>query len=301
MLVRHAQRDLVWVDLTAPTPAEVKGLMQEFGLDPLIAEELLVPSFKPSALRRGDALYVVLHFPAGGHGTYREQELDFVVGKKFLITAHYEHIDPLHAFSKVLEVSTVLGTEHAAHGGHLFAVLVRELYRATLRELDAIRRHLDSIEEHIFSGEERRMVMQLGHAGRAIHDTKQALIPHGEMLNSLEGAAARIFEPGFSWWLRDVIGAYDRTLHTLGHLHDSLRELRDTNDSLLSTKQNEIMQTLTMMAFVTFPLTLIAALFSMDTHATPIVGMPGDFWIVLGMMLVLVVSFLLYFKHRHWL
>ena len=302
MLARHRQRNLVWIDLTRPTPAEVKALMQEFNLDPLIAEELLVPSFKPKVERRGDAIYVILHFPAPRvDGTRPQQEIDFVIGKHFLITAHYETVEPLHAFAKAFEVSAVLGTAHATHGGHLFAAMARDLYQSLSAECDALHRKLEAIEDRIFSGNERQMVVDISQAGRTVHDFRQSLLPHREMLNSLEPAAVRFFDQAYSYWVREVIGAFEHVEQTLAHLRDSLQELRTTNDSLLNTKQNEIMKVLTIMAFVTFPLTLISSIFGMNTHYLPIVGIPGDFWIVLGMMLILAICFFIYFKRKGWL
>ncbi len=302
MLSRHAQRNLVWVDLVNPTPAEVKVLMQEFSIDPLIAEELLVPSFKPKVERRGDAVYLVLHFPSLRlSGSRSEQEIDFCIGRNFLITARYEDIDPLHSFAKAFEVNTVLGRVQASHGGHLFATMARDLYQVLVAECDALMRKLEAIEERIFTGDERQMVIELSHAGRTIHDFRQALAPHREILTSLESATAHLFDQGFSWWVRDVVGAYERVEQTLAHLRDSLSELRVTNDSLLSTKQNEAIKILTMMAFVTFPLALVVAIFSLPTKWVPIVGMPGDFWIIMGILAVLVISFFAFFKRRDWL
>ena len=276
--------------------------MDEFHLDPLIADELLVPSFKPKVERRGDAIYVVLHFPeAHPNGSRPEQEMDFVIGKQFLITTRYGHIDPLHAFAKAFEVQTVLGRGHAVHGGHLFTALTHSIYKSLIDECDTMRHKLDAIEDHIFSGDERKMVIALSQTGRTIHDFRQALLPHREMLVSLESAAARMFDQGFSYWVREVIGAYERVVDTLEHLRDALHELRDTNDSLLTTKQNEVMKLLTMMAFITFPLVLIVDILNLHTSYVPIVGMAGDFWIIMGLLAVLTAALLAFFKHRDWL
>ncbi len=79
MLTRYGQKNAVWIDLVAPTPLEVRGLMHEFGLDPLIAEELLIPSFKPKVERRSEVIYVILHFPVlRGLGQRSAPEIDFV-------------------------------------------------------------------------------------------------------------------------------------------------------------------------------------------------------------------------------
>ena len=114
MLTRYVRENLVWIDCVSPTPAEVRGLMHEFGIDPLIAEELLLPSYKPKVEKRGDVIYVILHFPImrSMHQT-PEQEIDFLIGKNFLITTRYENVDPLHSFAKAFEVAGVLGTDTA--------------------------------------------------------------------------------------------------------------------------------------------------------------------------------------------
>ncbi len=302
MLTRYAQRDLTWIDLVAPTPAEVKLLMKEFGIDPAFAEELLVPSFKPKVERRGDAIYVILHFPSLRlSGSRPEQEIDFVIGKKFLITTRYENVDPLHSFARAFEVNAVLGRGQATHGGHLFAAMTRDIYDSLGNECDALQRRLQEIEDRIFTGNERQMVIQISQVGRIIHDFRQALLPHKAMLNSLEPVTTRFFDQAFSYYVRDLIGAYEHVEESLGHLRDSLTELRDTNDSLLNTKQNEIMKTLTVLAFVFLPLSFIAGLFGMNTQHIPIVGSPYDFWIVVGIMLAVASSCFVFFKTKDWL
>jgi magnesium transporter len=81
----------------------------------------------------------------------------------------------------------------------------------------------------------------------------------------------------------------------------SLLELRETNNSLLTTKQNELMKTFTIMAFLMLPLSLIAGVFGMNAEHMPIIGNAFDFWIVLGCMLAVVVVFFAFFKYKRWL
>lgn len=303
MLTRYQERDLTWIDMVAPTPAEVRALMQEFDVAPHVAQELLSASYKSKVERAGDIAYVILHFPTLRVGLNRrpEQEIDFIIGKKFLITARYENIDPLHTFAKAFEVGSLLGRNHAAHGGHLFASMVQNLYRSLSEECDVVRNRLEEIETRIFGGDERRMVFELSHVARALYDFSRALAPHREMLGSLEPAAARLWGQEFSYYLREVEGTRARVEHELMSLRDSLTELRATNDSLLNTKQNEIMKTLTVLAFVFLPLSFIAGLFGMNTVSTPIIGAHLDFWVIFGGMVVIATSCFVYFHHKDWL
>ena len=303
MLTRYVRENLVWIDCVSPTPAEVRALMHEFGIDPLIAEVLILPSYRPKVEKRGDVVYVILHFPMLRSGRQApEQEIDFLIGKNFLITTRYENIDPLHSFAKAFEVAGVLGSDTTtAHGGHLFISMVRNLYQALETGCTTLHRRLRDIEEHIFSGDERQMVAELSQVGRTIHDFRQALAPHEEMLKSFEPVGTRMFGAEFSYHIRNLVGSYERIERTLDNLHDSLTELRETNNSLLSTKQNEIMKTFTVLAFFFLPLSFVASLFGMNTQHIPIIGYKYDFWVVFAGMVVIAIGCFIYFRHKDWL
>jgi magnesium transporter len=70
---------------------------------------------------------------------------------------------------------------------------------------------------------------------------------------------------------------------------------------MLTTRQNEIIKNLTIMAFITFPLTLLSSMFGMNTTSSPILGHPADFWIIVGIMLSGGVGFFTFFKYKRWL
>jgi len=82
---------------------------------------------------------------------------------------------------------------------------------------------------------------------------------------------------------------------------DFLHELRETNNSLLSTKQNETMRVLTIMALLTFPLALFVAIFDINATSNPIIGLPYDFWIIVGAVVSVGIAMFAFFKHKKWL
>lgn len=303
MLTRYQERDLTWIDMVAPTPAEVRALMQEFNIAPHVAQELLSTSYKSKMERAGETLYVIFHFPTLRLGLNRrpEQEIDFIIGKKFLITTRYENIDPLHSFARAFEANSLIGRPHQSHGGHLFASMVESIYKSLDGECELLQGRLEEIEMRIFKGDERRMVFELSAVARVLYDFRRALAPHREMLSSMEPLASRLLGPEYAYHLREVEGTRVRVERTIESLRDSLSELRATNDSLLNAKQNEIMKTFTILAFLFLPLSFIAGLFGMNTEHNPIAGGAYDFWVLLGGMMVVALGCLAYFKHKDWL
>ena len=303
MQSRYQHGEITWIDLEAPTPAEIQGIMGEFDIAPQVAEELLLPSGKPRAEFYKKYLYIIMHFPALRHShTMREQEIDFIVGHDFIITAHHEMIDSLHKFSKVFEVNSVLDKHDLGdHAGYLLFYMVKKLYKAVEHELEYIHHNLTTIEEHIFSQHEAEMVTAISRASRDLLNLRQTVEPHHDVLHALETEGARIFGDDFLPYLRTLSNEYYRVHTHILRETESLHELRETNNSLLTTKQNETMKTFTVLAFFTFPLALIASIFDMNLASNPIANAPHGFWIVVAIMTAATMLMFSYFKKKGWL
>ncbi len=306
MMVRYSHGNILWVDLDSPTVEEVRSVMNEFSLDPEIGEELLAPSLRPRVDFFGNCLYVILHFPALRH-THRTdknigQEVDFIIGKKFIITTRYETIDPLHKFSKMFEVDSILGRKLPGdHAGFLFYAMIKKLYRSLEHELDHIKDRLEETELGVFSGDERKMLYTLSQISRDLLNFQQSLRHHSDILESFSVAATKFFGEDFMPYTTGIASEFHRVRRGIDGNAASLRELRETNAALLSTKQNEIMQRFTILAFVVFPLTLITQIFGMNTVETPLIGQPNDFWLVIGLMITTTMLMFVYFKYKKWL
>jgi len=304
MINTYKHKELRWVDLSTPTVTEVRAVMAEYGIMPQVAEELLTPSLKPKVDLYPNYIYLILHFPAihHSHGKQANQEVDFIIGRNFIITARYDSIDALNKFSKVFAVHSILDKENIGeHAGFIFFYMIKKLYKSLNHELDYLADRLKTIENSIFLGDEKRMVFELSKVSRELLQFKQSLSLHDEVLGSFEIAARKFFSEDFEYYLKDMLGAYSRVQAAINSNTDTLNELRATNDSLLSTKQNEVMKNIAIISFVTFPLSLIATIFGMNTAFLPFVGPPHDFFIIMGMMLTLTTAIFIYFKYKKWL
>ncbi|KKS37801.1 MAG: Mg2 transporter protein CorA family protein [Parcubacteria group bacterium GW2011_GWD2_42_14] len=305
MFTRQTHGEITWIDVVSPTHDEIRDLMQEFSLDPMIADELIIPSLRNRVDARDDYFYVVLHFPTFKHLhaiASTSLELDFIVGKNWIITTRYVEIDPLHQFSRIFEMETMLDRRNMGkHTGYVFYYMLSELYKMLFDELTNINMRLDAAEDRIFEGFEKEMVQELSNISRDLLNYSQALDNHDAMLQSLETPGVALFGYEYARSVRSISGEYARLASAIKSNRESLAELRETNNSLLNTKQNEIMKIFTIMAFLTFPLSLIAAIFGMNTAAAPIIGQKWDFWIIVGIMLASALIFFSYFRYKKWI
>lgn len=253
MIKKYAYQNLVWVDLLVPTKEEVSEVAETYKIHPLVEKELRNESEGPRVEVYENSVYVVLHFPAlkHSHGKEQNQEVDFVIGKDFIITTRYDSVDSLDKFAKSFEASSIVDKDkRPVDAGAIFVQMTLRLYRSVLRELEVIHSNLHHIEEEIFKNNEREMVGKLSKASRALLDLEQGLLFHHETLEALSPIGAKFFGDYFTPLLQKTVKAHEKVKLSLNQSKKYLDELRKTNDSLLSLKQNETMRLLTAAAVV---------------------------------------------------
>lgn len=302
MIQKYTYKRLTWIDLESPTSDEVAKVMSEYKLHPLVAEQLLQKSLKPKVDFYNDYIYLILHIPVRTKDTVKDQEIDFVIGKEFIITTKYDTVEPLHNFSKMFEVNSILDKSGIGeHAGFIFYHMLKRLYKNMSHELESLRGQLIQAEKRIFAGEEKDMVRVISNLSRELIDFKQTTRMHEAVLEDFATVSRGFFGEEFEYYTEDLQSEFTKVHDMIKNNKELLIDLRETNDSLLSTKQNEAIKTLTMLAFATFPLSLIAAIFALDTTHKPIVGSAYDFEIIVGLMLIVLIAIFSYFKYKKWL
>jgi len=301
-------KNVTWVDLVAPTAEEVSATATRFNIHPLAAGELATRSLRPKVDLYDDYIYLVLHFP-NHSGTTRVKseehdtiEVDFIVGKDWLVTTSYEELASMHEFGKIIEANAILADgKKDIHAGHLMYDIIKHLYQSLERNLESINFTLKKAEAKIFAGNEREMVKVLAKINKKLLDFRSTLKTHREILRSLEAGGKEFFGESFVYYLRAIIGEFEKAWDILESNRDFFNELKQTNESMLQIKTAEATKVFSMLAFVTFPLTLLATVLGLRAPSTPLVDMPYGFWIIAGAMLALVMLMMAFFKYKKWL
>lgn len=304
MMTRHTRGTVTWVDLESPTHEELALVMKEFGINSRIEEEIVSPTAYPISISFPDYEYMVLHFPTGTNTEgARSQEVDFIVGKTFMVTVRYEVIEALHSLHRVFEAEELLGTqEDATHPEALVEQVLRRLYSSVSAEAEQILRVLERIELDIFSGRERETVRSISNVNRILLRFETMLTRHKEPLTDFltKLSEPTLFGKRASERAARIGAERDHAMALVTSYKAVASELRITNDSLLSASQNGTMKTLTIMSFVILPLTLITGVFGMNIDEMPIIRLPGAFWIIVAIMACSAFSFFLFFRLKRW-
>ncbi len=318
MIRRNMLGDVLWIDLVSPSQKEINDLFKEYKLNSEASHDLARQSLRPKYAKFDDTTLIVLHFPAflnrKGFPIGHIKEIDFVISKNIIITTRYENFAPIDTLIRELTTGLPLSKYKPKGARDVFAVMMRRLYEHLFDETEGIEHKLRIAEEGIFRGEEKRMVENLSIISREIIDFQNALNHHLEIIEQFrlekensstqkKGKATRSTagSADLERKIKEIINLHGKIETSVSRSDEFLDELRETNDSLLSAKQNEVMKRFTILAFIFLPLNFISALFGMNAKNMPIIGNTHDFYILLLLTAFVGCCTYIYFKFRKWL
>jgi len=298
-------KKLTWIDIESPTAEEMKPILEKYHIHPVVGEELLKPTYRPRSSFYSNFVYVILHIPVYDVNKleYVPAEIDFIIGKNFLITVHYRTISPLNEMVKILEADAVLKNDYRIKDtGALFFFILKQLYSFTQKQLDHLQAKIDDIGQRIFEKSNRYddLVRKISHVRKDTLDLRKIIQLHREICSSLEKETA-ILGKDFPRYLSNINGEFLRIWHIADNQRETIASLQSTTDSLLNHRSNEIMKNLALISFITFPLMLLSSMFGMNAVSLPIIGITGDFWIIVGVMVLATGGMYTLFKRRKWL
>ena len=295
---------ITWIDIKNPTQEDIQYVRQNFNFHPLVLDELRVPSRRPRVEHHDSYLFMILHYPVYSKEKreIRSRELDIIATKDTIITAHYGFILPLKAlFDNCNLYEESRKTYMASHSGHLLYYILIGLWKNCLTKLDQIDVRIDEIEKKIFGGQEKEMVREISFVKTDIINFWRIIEPQQEILDSLSKEGSVFWGADVTPYFADVLGTYEQAWDTLKTHRETILAMEDTNQSLLSTKTNEIIRTLTVFSVILLPLTLLASIWGMNTQYLPFHGSVSDFWIVFGIMISITLGMAGYFRKKGWL
>ena len=294
---------VTWVDIQDPSKEDIQYLKERFKFHPLVLGELIPPGHRPKVEQHKDYLFMILYYPVYNKEKKetKPRELDIIVTRDTIITSHYRSILPLKALFDGCNLYKESRKNYMSEGsGQLLFYILSGFWKTCLSKLIKIDKRINEIEKEIFKGKEKEMVLEISLVKTDVINFWRIIEHQEEILKSLVQEGEIFFGKELSPYFLDVLGTYGRTLNSLKTFKEAILALEDTNQSLLSTKINEVMRILTVFSVIVLPLTLIASIWGMNLFL-PFAESPIGFWLVLGIMVVVTIFMFIYFKKKHWL
>jgi magnesium transporter len=278
-------------------------LAGRFEWHPLDLEDVLSRRQRPKVDEYPDYLFGILHFPVYDKAIQRlnAAELDFFVGNDYLVTLPTVELLPVtRLFARCQEEEELREQLFSKGSGYLLYHILDDLFDYCFPILDKIGHKLDSVEDDMFEERAEDVVRDLSNVKQEIISYRKIIKPERSTLRLLERQIERFLPEDLELYFDDIVDASERIWDLLDNYKEVVEALEDTNESVISHRQNDVLRVLTVVTVILLPLTLITGIFGMNVHF-PGFETGAAFWAIVGFMLGLALALTAFFSLKRWL
>jgi magnesium transporter len=144
------------------------------------------------------------------------------------------------------------------------------------------------------------IVRDISNAKQEIISYRKIIKPERSTLRLLERHVERFLPEELELYFDDIVDAAERIWDLLDNFKEVVEGLEDTNESVISHRQNNVLRILTVVSVILLPLTLISGIFGMNVHF-PGFDTAWAFWTIAGVMFATALSLIAFFRYKRWL
>jgi magnesium transporter len=298
----------LWVDLENPTAEESKLVLEDlFHFHPLSIEDCVMVSPSPKVEeytpKEEDKftpyLFMVIHAVdySRTDGVFATSELNFFLGKNFLVTFHEK---PIKSVSTVEDRCT-RGTMHIARApdrvAHTLLDAIVENYKPALEELSL---EISELEETVLREPGKATLNKIIQVKKEVLHLRQIIGPQREVLARFAAGEFKLIRAHLVPYYRDV---YDGLFHiySLAQSYtDSLTGILQIYLNMSSNQTGEVVKLLTLITVITTPLMIVGTWYGMNFEGMPEIHSSHGYTLAAVITMASTVLTYWYFKKKKW-
>ncbi|HQP90671.1 MAG TPA: magnesium/cobalt transporter CorA, partial [Bacteroidales bacterium] len=178
-----------------------------------------------------------------------------------------------------------------------FLDLIIDSYFIILQEIEE---KLGNIEDNLLEVNNNELTNQLHKLRTNISMLHRYIFPIVEITKNIETSNSK-FINDTAFYYRDLYDHSYRIVESLENYREMTFNILQIYLSEVSTRMNEIMKMLTIIATIFIPLTFIVGVYGMNFKYMPELEYRYGYFIVWGVMIVIALLLIFYFKRKKWL
>ncbi|MGD2245825.1 MAG: magnesium/cobalt transporter CorA [Candidatus Aminicenantes bacterium] len=274
---------------------------KNFGLHPLIQEDIVNTEQRPKMEDFGNYIYTVLKmiYHDENDGEINIEQVSLILGENFVISFQEREGD---IFNHVRErIRNGKGRIRKMKADYLAYSLLDAVVDNYFFILEKTGEQIEDLEDKVVSQPKPETMQEIHRLKRTMIFLRRSVWPLREVINILERGESSLIQEATRIYLRDV---YDHTIQVIDSVEtfrDMLSGMHDTYLSSISNRMNEIMKVLTIIATIFIPLTFIAGIYGMNFKFMPELAWRWSYFAVWVVIVVVAALMVVFFRRKKWL
>ncbi len=290
-----------WFQLQKPDGKEIRDLDGLFEIHPIIQEEIYKPSDRSKVENYDGYIFAVYHLPVYNEKerTSRRVEIDFIATNDLLITVTYEKIEPLAEFIRSIERNVGLKNK-IQNPAQLIYYILQEVNVFSLRQLRHVEKKVNVVGTEIFEHPDQELLEEISYIKRDLLDFGIIAAAQKTTLESFLHIGTDFWGKGVEIYFSDLLGDFLKVHYLLENLRATIVSYSETVSQIFQFHTSNIVRRFSILGFLSFPLLLYVTIALQPQIAPTLFANPVEFWLIFGLIIVIVIGLLMVFRKKGW-
>jgi len=296
------KRAVTWINVDGiHDVAIVEKVGTLFGLHPLTLEDIASTHQRPKMEDFDNYFYFVLRMPYFQRrgGRIHAEQISIVLMKNAVVSFQEREGD---VFDPIRErIRRNKGRIRKCGADYLAYALMDAIVDNGFAILETLGERTESLENNVLKEPDPAVVREIHALKRELILLRKAIWPLREVLANLSRDDSPLISKSTALYLRDVYDHTIQVVETVETFRDTVSGLLDVYLSVVSNRMNEVMRVLTVIATLFIPLTFLAGIWGMNFEFMPELEWKFAYPVVLGIMILIAATMLIFFRRKKWL
>jgi magnesium transporter len=293
---------ITWINIDGIHQVEIiEKLGKHFDIHPLVLEDIANTEQRSKMEDFNDYIFLVLKmlYFEEEENEIKSEQVSFILGSNYVLSFQEREGD---VFNPVRErVKNSKGRVRKMGADYLVYTLIDAIVDNYFIILEKLGEKIEDLEDELVDRPRQETLQVLHYLKREMVFLRKSVWPLREAISGLQREESPLIMDSTKIYLRDV---YDHTIQVIDAVEtfrDMLSGMLDIYLSSISNRMNQIMKVLTIIATIFIPLTFIAGIYGMNFKYMPELEWRWGYFIVLGIMTIIAIWMLIYFRRKRWL
>jgi magnesium transporter len=291
-----------WLDVRGiHNPAEIEEIGKQFGLDPLLLEDILDPDQRPKYEQTENGIFVILKnlIPTGDHTEFLSEQIALYLTEGRLITFQEFPDDSFRALKiRMQQAGSRLRTRRPDYLMYAIIDLITDQYFPVL---DSCSNRIQILEEAINRNPAQSLKTSIFHVRQDIAELHRIILPTRETVSGLQRSDTSLITEKTKRYFRDVMDIIVQLMDMNDDQIDHLSSLHDLFMSEMTYYMTNVMNILTVITSIFIQLTFLTSVYGMNFKYQPEYNWPWAYPVLWLFMILIAVGQAIYFKRKNWL
>lgn len=294
-------KDILWINIDGiHDESIIESICSKLLVHKLTMEDILSVGQRPKIDEHDNYIHIVLNmFMLEDDNSIIDEQISFILHKNILLSFQEKSGDVFEGVRKrILEGKGLIRKKSS---DYLLYALLDSVVDHYFVILEILGERIDALESELLENPSNETLAKLHKIRRESLELRRSVYPLREVISKFEKIDESILNPDVRVFIRDLYDHTIQVIDTIEVMRESAMALLDLYMNSVSNKMNEIMKVLTIMASIFIPLTFVAGIYGMNFEYMPELQWNYGYFGVWGIMILMVIGMLIYFKSKKWL